>query len=86
MEQRRIVSQLRAHQRADWRYYDDGFKLLELASKAYELHVKQPPEQKNKFLHLLLSNCTLERGTVRPSYQKPFDILAAGVEKGKWGE
>lgn len=69
-EQARLVSQIQAHQVADHRYYDDGFKLLELASKAYELYTKQPVEQKNKFLRILLSNCTLQDGTLRPTDRK----------------
>lgn len=85
-EQARLVSQIQAHQVADHRYYDDGLKLLELASKAYELYSKQPLEQKNKFLRILLSNCALQDGTLRPIYRKPFDILARGVERGQWGE
>ena len=51
-DQLRLVSQIRAHQLADHRYYDDGFKILELASKAHELYSKQPPEQKNNFLKI----------------------------------
>ena len=85
-EQARLVSQIQAHQVADHRYYDDGLKLLELASKAHELYSKQPLEQKNRFLRILLSNCTLQDGTLRPTYQKPFDILARGIERGLWGE
>jgi hypothetical protein len=73
------VSQIQAHQVADYRYYDNGLKLLELASKAHELYSKQLPEQKNKFLRILLSNCTLQDGTLRPIYKKPFDILARGI-------
>jgi len=85
-DQDRILDQIRVHQRADRRYYEDGFKLLELASRAYDLYAKQPAEQKNRFLKVLLSNCTLESGTVRPVYRKPFDLFAQGVEKGNWGE
>ena len=85
-DQTRIVSQIQAHQVADHRYFEDGFKLLELASKAYQLYSKQPPEQKNKFLRILLSNCTPQGGTLHPTYKKPFDILARGVESRKWGE
>ncbi len=80
------MSQIQAHHVADHRYYDDGLKLLELASKAHELYSKQPVEQKHRFLRILLSNCTLQDGTLRPTYKKPFDILARGIEKGKWGE
>lgn len=85
-EQGRILDQIRAHQRANRCYYEDGFKLLELASRAHILYSKQPAEQKNRLLKALLSNCTLESGTVRPVYRKPFDLFAQGVEKGNWGE
>lgn len=84
-EQERILDQLRSHQVADRRYFEDGFKLLELASRAHELYSKQDSEQKNKFLGFLLSNCTLKDGTLRPAYRKPFDILARGVENERWG-
>lgn len=84
-EQERILDQVRSHQVADRRYYEDGFKLLELASRAHELYSEQDAEQKNKFLGFLLSNCTLKDGTLRPAYRKPFDILARGVENEKWG-
>jgi hypothetical protein len=85
-DQARLVSQIQAHHVADHRYYDDGLKLLELASRAHELYLKQPSEQKNKFLRILLSNCTLQEGTLRPTYKKPFDFLARGIESRKWGE
>ena len=85
-DQDRILDQIRAHQGADRQYYDDGLKLPELASRAYELYAKQSPEQKNKFLKIVLSNCTLEHATVCPIYKKPFDLFAKGVETGKWGE
>lgn len=85
-DQDRILDQIRAHQGADRQYYDDGLKLLELAARAYNLYAKQSPVQKNKFLKIVLSNCTLEHATVRPTYKKPFDLFAKGVETGKWGE
>ena len=85
-EEGRIVEELRSHQVANRRYYDDGVKLLELASRAHELYAKQPGDQKNRFLQILLSNCTLQNGTLQPHYRKPFDILARGIENRKWGE
>ena len=85
-EESRIMEELRSHQVANRRYYDDGVKLLELASRAYELYAKQPGDQKNRFLQVLLSNCTLQDGTLHPIYRKPFDILAKGIENRKWGE
>lgn len=82
----RLVNQLQAHQVADHRYDDDGLKLLELAARAHELYAQQSFEQKNKFLRIILSNCTLQDGTLRPTYKKPFDILARGVKSEVWGE
>jgi hypothetical protein len=38
-----------AHQVADYKYYEDGFKILELASRAYELYTIQTSEQKTNF-------------------------------------
>jgi hypothetical protein len=86
LEQDRLIQQIQGHQSADRRYYEDGFRLLELAAKSHQLYQNQPPDQKNKFLKILLSNCTLQDGTLRPVYKKPFDILARGMESRKWGE
>jgi site-specific DNA recombinase len=85
-DQSRIMTQIHAHQVADHRYYDSGVKLLELASRAHKLYQKQLPEEQHKFLRILLSNCTLLGGTLRPVYKKPFDIFARGMETSKWGE
>ena len=35
-------------------------------------------------LNAVLWNCTYKRGTLYPTYHKPFDILAEGVKKGNW--
>lgn len=86
VERDRVLDKLRAHQGAARRYHDDGVRLLELASRAYVLYAKQSAEQKNKFLRIMLSNCTLQGGTLRPTYKKPFDILARGIESRNWGE
>ena len=85
-EQDRMYEHMMAHKGADRQYYEDGVKLIELASRAYELYAKQPPAEKNKFLKILLSNCTLERATLCPTYKKPFDLFAKGVKTEKWGE
>ena len=76
------MSQIQAHQVADHRYYDDGLKLLELASKAHELYSKQPLEQKNRFLRILLSNCTLQDGTLRPTHKNRSISWPEGLKEG----
>jgi len=35
-------------------------------------------------LEIVLSNCTFDRGTLCPTYSKPFDLLARGNETGNW--
>jgi hypothetical protein len=35
-------------------------------------------------LKTVLSNCAFDRGSLSPSYNKPFDILAKGTEAGDW--
>jgi site-specific DNA recombinase len=85
-EKEQFAMQIAAFHVPNNEIYQDGFKLLELASRAYPLYSKQSAEQKNRLLRILLSNCTLQAGTLRPIYKKPFDILAKGVEKENWGE
>jgi len=81
------VVQLRTYQTLNRTFEpENGLKLIELAAQSYALYVKQPPEEKNKFLKILLSNCTLERTTLWPTYKKPFDLFAKGVKTGNWGE
>ena len=82
----RIFEELNNCRVSDDQAYLQGVKILELAAKAHELYKKQNSDEKNKFLRILLSNCTLDNGTVRPVYRKPFDILAKGVESKNWGE
>ena len=36
LEQDRLIQQIQGHQSADRRYYEDGFRLLELAAKAHQ--------------------------------------------------
>ncbi len=35
-------------------------------------------------LNALLSNCTYKRGTLIPTYNKPFDFLVNGDKKEEW--
>lgn len=47
---------------------------------------KKPPEVVliSGAHYTLLSNCTLDRGTLYPAYKKPFDILAEGLQSEDW--
>lgn len=59
-------------------------RILELAKTAYFLYSKQDLEGRRQLLDSLLSNCTFDRGTLCPTYVKPFDLLSRGRENGEW--
>jgi site-specific DNA recombinase len=59
-------------------------KILELAKKAEILYKSQNPTEQRRLLETVLSNCTFDRGTLCPTYTKPFDLLVKGNETGNW--
>ena len=59
-------------------------KTLELAKRAEILYKSQNPTEQRRLLETLLSNCTFDRGTLCPTYTKPFDLLVKGNETGDW--
>ena len=65
-------------------YLVTGEKTLELAKNAYSLYVQQSFAERRRLLDSVLSNCTFDRGTLCPTYIKPFDLLSQGRETGNW--
>ena len=61
-----------------------GEKILELAKQAEFLYKSQNPVEQRRLLDTVLSNCTGDRGTLCPTYSKPFDLLVRGNETGCW--
>ena len=59
-------------------------KILELAKQAGFLYQTQSPAEQRRLLDTVLSNCTFDRGTLCPTYSKPFDLLVQGHETGNW--
>ena len=59
-------------------------KILELAKQAEFLYKSQNPAEQRRLLETVLSNCTLDNGTLCPTYSKPFDLLVRGNETGEW--
>jgi hypothetical protein len=37
-----------------------------------------------RLLKTLLSNCSFDRGSLSPTYNKPFDVFANGGKTGDW--
>ena len=84
LEQEQIRSRLATHEKANRAYFEEGIKILELANRAYSLYVQQTPHEQRRLLNVLLSNCTLTNGSLRPTYKKPFDVLAQRVKNEEW--
>jgi hypothetical protein len=69
-------------------YVAAGARILELAKQAHFLYLKQDPTEQRRLLETVLSNCTFDRGSLCPTYSKPFDlfvnaaILRTGGEAG----
>jgi len=59
-------------------------KILELAKQAEFLYQSQDPVEQRRLLETVLSNCTFDRGTLCPTYTKPFDLLVQGNQTGCW--
>ena len=59
-------------------------KILELAKQAEFLYKSQSPVEQRRLLETVLSNCEFNRGTLCPTYSKPFDLLVKGNETGDW--
>ncbi|SRR6266508_851427 len=59
-------------------------KILELAKQAENLYGSHDPAEQRRLLETVLSNCTFDRGSLVPTYSKPFDLLVRGNETGCW--
>jgi site-specific DNA recombinase len=77
-EMSKIQAEIEKHRNASMDYVKTGVQILELAKKAYDLYLAQNNLERRKLLNILLLNCTFYRGTLYPTYRKPFDILAKG--------
>ena len=65
-------------------YAATGERILELVKQAHFLYLKQDPTEQRRLLETLLSNCTFDRGSLCPTYTKPFDVLVRGRETEDW--
>ena len=79
-EMSRAQVEITKHQSASMSYVQTGIQILELANRAYDLYLAQNNFERRRLLDILLSNCTFYQGTLYPTYRKPFDILAKGLQ------
>ena len=83
-ELQRVRAEMAQHEHASHQYEATGLQILELAQNAYSLYVTENAHEQARLVKMLLSNCSFDRGSLSPTYIKPFDLFAKSAETGNW--
>jgi hypothetical protein len=83
-ELRRVRTEMERHEGASQAYETAGLQILELAQSAYSSYVTKNPREQARLVKIVVSNSTFDRGSLSPSYIKPFDVFATGGKTGDW--
>ena len=83
-ELRRVRTEMERHEVASQAYETAGLQILELAQTAYSSYVAKNPHEQARLIKTLVSNSTFDRGSLSPTYVKPFDVFAKASETGDW--
>ena len=83
-ELRQVRTEMERHEVASQAYETAGLQILELAQTAYSSYVAKNPHEQARLIKTLVSNSTFDRGSLSPTYVKPFDVFAKGSETGDW--
>ena len=86
-ELRQVRTEMERHEVASQAYETAGLQILELAQTAYSSYVAKNPHEQARLIKTLVSNSTFDRGSLSPTYVKPFDVLRreAKLEIGSSG-
>ena len=79
-----VSAEIRALEQPVTAYVATGERILELVKRAGILYKTQDPAEQRRMLESMLSNCTFDRGSLCPTYRKPFDLFARASETGEW--
>ena len=79
-ELRQVRTEMERHEVASQAYETAGLQILELAQTAYSSYVAKNPHEQARLIKTLVSNSTFDRGSLSPTYVKPFDVFAKGSE------
>jgi site-specific DNA recombinase len=74
--QARITEQITNYENANYNYFEDGVRLLELSKTAYCLFKKQNPHEKRRLLNFVCSNSTWKDQSLTATFRQPFDSIA----------
>jgi hypothetical protein len=81
-ELRRVRTEMERHEVASEAYETAGLQILELAQTAYSSYVAKNPQEQARLVKTVVSNSTVDRGNLCPTYVKPFDVFANGGRLG----
>ena len=79
-----MSAELSALDRPTTMFVATGERIIELVKRAGMLYKTQDSAEQRRLLESVLSNCTFDRGSVCPTYKKPFDLFARASETGEW--
>ena len=74
-ELRRVRAEMERHDGASEAYETAGLQILELA---YSSYLTKNPQEQARLIKTLVSNSAFDRGSLSPTYIKPFDVFAKG--------
>ena len=83
-ELRRVRAEMERHEVASEVYETAGLQILELAQTAYSSYVTKNPHEQARLVKTVVSNSAFDRGSLFPTYIRPFDVFANGSETGDW--
>jgi hypothetical protein len=62
----------------------NGQQILELVKQAGFIYRTSDPTKQRELLERVLSNCSFDRGSLCPTYAKPFDSFVKANKNGNW--
>ena len=83
-ELRKVRTEMERHEVASEAYETAGLQILELAQTAYSSYVTKNPHEEARLVKTVVSNSAFDRGSLSPTYIRPFDVFANGSESGDW--
>ena len=75
-----VRARLRDLENATFESFAQAGQIWRLCQRAPELFVKQTPAEQARLIQLIDSNSEWDGVTLRPTYRKPFDLLAEGLD------
>ena len=77
-----VTAELSAFERPAMSFVATGEEILELVKRAGILYKTHDSAEQRRLLDSVLSNCTFDRGSLCPTYAKPFDLFEKGNKSG----